>query len=116
MLCTGASQQERALPSLQAVGSVPFPRQTSPPYCSAWPLTACPVVEQHEEKAVPHTPRRLFGMIISFDVRCGAPAADAVCAGLQLIQTATSLGAVESTIETRARAGAGAPAALAFAV
>ena len=31
-----------------------------------------------------------------------APAADAVCAGLQLIQHATSLGAVESTIERRA--------------
>jgi hypothetical protein len=33
---------------------------------------------------------------------CGIPAADAVCAGLQLIQHATSLGAVESTIERRA--------------
>jgi cystathionine gamma-synthase len=31
-----------------------------------------------------------------------APAADAVCAGLQLIPHATSLGAVESTIERRA--------------
>src|ERR1017187_6134990 len=31
-----------------------------------------------------------------------ARAADAVCAGLQLIQHATSLGAVESTIERRA--------------
>jgi cystathionine gamma-synthase len=35
-------------------------------------------------------------------VRGGAPAADAVCAGLHLIQHATSLGAVESTIERRA--------------
>ena len=43
-----------------------------------------------------------FGTIISFDVRGDAPAADAVCAGLQLIQHATSLGAVESTIERRA--------------
>src|SRR5204862_963141 len=43
-----------------------------------------------------------FGTIISFDVRGGASAADAVCAGLQLIQHATSLGAVESTIERRA--------------
>lgn len=43
-----------------------------------------------------------FGTIISFDVRGNAAAADAVCAGLQLIQHATSLGAVESTIERRA--------------
>jgi len=43
-----------------------------------------------------------FGTIISFDIRGGADAADAVCARLQLIQHATSLGAVESTIERRA--------------
>jgi cystathionine gamma-synthase len=43
-----------------------------------------------------------FGTIISFDVRGGASAADGVCTGLQLIQHATSLGAVESTIERRA--------------
>ena len=43
-----------------------------------------------------------FGTIISFDVRGDASAADAVCAGLQLIQHATSLGAVESTMERRA--------------
>jgi len=43
-----------------------------------------------------------FGTIVSFDVRGDASAADAVCAGLQLIQHATSLGAVESTIERRA--------------
>ena len=43
-----------------------------------------------------------FGTIISFDVHGDSAAADAVCAGLQLIQHATSLGAVESTIERRA--------------
>lgn len=43
-----------------------------------------------------------FGTVISFDVRGGAGAADAVCARLRLIQHATSLGAVESTIERRA--------------
>lgn len=43
-----------------------------------------------------------FGTIISFDVRGDAAAADAVCARLRLIQHATSLGAVESTIERRA--------------
>jgi cystathionine gamma-synthase len=43
-----------------------------------------------------------FGTIISFDVHGDSAAADAVCARLQLIQHATSLGAVESTIERRA--------------
>ena len=43
-----------------------------------------------------------FGTIISFDVHGDAAAADAVCARLRLIQHATSLGAVESTIERRA--------------
>jgi cystathionine gamma-synthase len=43
-----------------------------------------------------------FGTIISFDVRGDAAAADGVCARLKLIQHATSLGAVESTIERRA--------------
>lgn len=43
-----------------------------------------------------------FGTIVSFDVHGDAAAADAVCARLRLIQHATSLGAVESTIERRA--------------
>jgi cystathionine gamma-synthase len=43
-----------------------------------------------------------FGTIISFDIRGSAEAADAVCVRLRLIQHATSLGAVESTIERRA--------------
>ena len=43
-----------------------------------------------------------FGTIISFDIRGDAATADTVCSELQLIQHATSLGAVESTIERRA--------------
>jgi cystathionine gamma-synthase len=43
-----------------------------------------------------------FGTIISFDVRGGAADADAVCRSVRLIRHATSLGAVESTIERRA--------------
>jgi len=43
-----------------------------------------------------------FGTIVTFDVRGDAFAADAVCSSLQLIQHATSLGSVESTIERRA--------------
>lgn len=43
-----------------------------------------------------------FGSIISFDVVGGAEAADAVCRHVRLIRHATSLGAVESTMERRA--------------
>lgn len=42
-----------------------------------------------------------FGAMISFDVRGDASTADAVCSRLQLIEHATSLGSVESTIERR---------------
>ncbi len=43
-----------------------------------------------------------FGTIISFDLAGGAEAADAVCRNVRLIRHATSLGAVESTMERRA--------------
>lgn len=43
-----------------------------------------------------------FGTIISFDLLGGAEIADAVCQNVKLIRHATSLGAVESTIERRA--------------
>lgn len=43
-----------------------------------------------------------FGTIVSFEVRGGAAAADAVCRRVRLIRHATSLGAVESTMERRA--------------
>ncbi len=43
-----------------------------------------------------------FGSIISFDVLGDAQVADAVCERVQLIRHATSLGAVESTMERRA--------------
>ncbi|MDH3401684.1 MAG: PLP-dependent transferase [Chromatiales bacterium] len=43
-----------------------------------------------------------FGTIISFDIQGGAEAADAMCTSVGLIQHATSLGAVESTMERRA--------------
>ena len=43
-----------------------------------------------------------FGSIISFDVRGGAEEADAVCRNVRLVHHATSLGAVESTMERRA--------------
>lgn len=43
-----------------------------------------------------------FGTIISFDLLGGAGFADGVCRNVRLIRHATSLGAVESTIERRA--------------
>lgn len=65
-------------------------------------LTRYPGLASHPTHA---TARRVlggFGTIISFDVRGGAEAADAVCSNVRLIRHATSLGAVESTIERRA--------------
>lgn len=52
-----------------------------------------------------NTARRVlkgFGTIISFDLKGGAEVADEVCQNVRLIRHATSLGAVESTIERRA--------------
>src|SRR5713226_5571983 len=65
-------------------------------------LTRYPGLANHPTHEAARRQLKGFGTIISFDVRGDAPAADAVCAGLQLIQHATSLGAVESTIERRA--------------
>ena len=65
-------------------------------------LTRYPGLASHPTHQSARRQLKGFGTIISFDVRGDARAADAVCAGLQLIQHATSLGAVESTIERRA--------------
>ncbi|HUK16085.1 MAG TPA: PLP-dependent transferase [Bryobacteraceae bacterium] len=65
-------------------------------------LTRYPGLTSHPTHDAARRQLKGFGTIISFDVRGDAPAADSVCAGLQLIQHATSLGAVESTIEGRA--------------
>lgn len=54
-----------------------------------------------DEAWMDRSPSR-FGTVISFDVRGGAREADNVCSALKLIEHATSLGAVESTIERRA--------------
>jgi len=65
-------------------------------------LTRYPGLASHPTHEAARRQLQGFGTIISFDVRGGARNADAVCAGLQLIQHATSLGSVESTIERRA--------------
>lgn len=61
-----------------------------------------PGLASHPNHAVARAQLGGFGTIVSFDVRGGAAAADAVCAGVGLVRNATSLGAVESTIERRA--------------
>jgi cystathionine gamma-synthase len=65
-------------------------------------LTRYPGLASHPTHQAARRQLKGFGAIISFDVRGGTRAADGVCTGLQLIQHATSLGAVESTIERRA--------------
>jgi cystathionine gamma-synthase len=64
--------------------------------------TRYPGLATHPTHAVARRQLKGFGTIISFDVRGDASAADAVCTRLELVQHATSLGAVESTIERRA--------------
>jgi cystathionine gamma-synthase len=65
-------------------------------------VTRFPGLSTHPTHEAARRQLKGFGTIISFDVRGGAAAADATCAALQLIQHATSVGAVESTIERRA--------------
>lgn len=65
-------------------------------------VTRYPGLPTHPTHRIAREQLRGFGTVISFDVQGGAATADAVCARLQLIQHATSLGAVESTIERRA--------------
>lgn len=64
--------------------------------------TRYPGLPTHPTHAIARAQLMGYGTIISFDVRGDAVAADKVCSHLRLIQHATSLGAVESTIERRA--------------
>ncbi len=61
-----------------------------------------PGLASHPTHAVAKRVLKGFGTIISFDMHGRAEVADAVCRHVQLIRHATSLGAVESTIERRA--------------
>jgi cystathionine gamma-synthase len=65
-------------------------------------LTRYPGLPSHPTHEIAKRQLRGFGTIISFDIQGGAEAANAVCANVGLIQHATSLGAVESTMERRA--------------
>lgn len=64
--------------------------------------TRYPGLTTHATYAAAKRQLRGFGSMMSFDVKGDAAAADAVCRALRLVQHATSLGAVESTIERRA--------------
>jgi len=61
-----------------------------------------PGLPSHPTHATARRVLKGFGTIISFDLRGGAEFADSVCRNVRLIRHATSLGAVESTIERRA--------------
>lgn len=73
-------------------------------------LEAHPLVARVRYPGLPSHPthetaRRVlrgFGTVLSFEVRGGAELADAVCRNTALVRHATSLGAVESTMERRA--------------
>lgn len=65
-------------------------------------LVRYPGLETHPTHAVASEQLGGFGTILSFDVAGGALQADHVCRRVRLIRHATSLGAVESTIERRA--------------
>lgn len=65
-------------------------------------VTRYPGLASHPGHQLAKTLLNGFGSMISFDVKGGATAADAVCANVRLIRHATSLGSVESTMERRA--------------
>lgn len=69
---------------------------------SAVELTRYPGLASHPTHATAKRVLKGFGTIISFDVRGDAEAAEKVCRSVELIRHATSLGAVESTMERRA--------------
>jgi cystathionine gamma-synthase len=61
-----------------------------------------PGLKRHPQHELAASQLAGFGTMISFDVAGGAAAADAVCRAVRLIRHASSLGAVESTMERRA--------------
>jgi cystathionine gamma-synthase len=61
-----------------------------------------PGLPSHPTHATAKRVLKGFGTIISFDLLGGAECADGVCRNVRLIRHATSLGAVESTMERRA--------------
>jgi cystathionine gamma-synthase len=71
----------------------------------AHPQVTCvryPGLPSHPTHATAKRVLKGFGTIISFDLLGGAEVADRVCRNVRLVRHATSLGAVESTMERRA--------------
>ena len=64
--------------------------------------TRYPGLPSHPTHGLARRQQQGYGTMISFDVRGGAEAADAVCSRIALIRHATSFGAVESSMERRA--------------
>jgi cystathionine gamma-synthase len=62
-----------------------------------------PGLPSHPSHGLAREQLKGFGSMLSFDVRGSAEEAEAVCTRLRLVHHTTSLGAVESTIERRAR-------------
>jgi cystathionine gamma-synthase len=61
-----------------------------------------PGLESHRSHCLARAQLDGYGTMISFDLAAGAEEADLVCAHVELISHATSLGSVESTMERRA--------------
>ena len=95
----GARTMALRLERAQASAMILAERLTSHPGVACTPY---PGLSTHATHSIARTQLKGYGTIISFDVRGDAAAADEVCSRVRLIQHATSLGAVESTIERRA--------------
>ncbi|MBX3357251.1 MAG: PLP-dependent transferase [Phycisphaeraceae bacterium] len=61
-----------------------------------------PGLSSHPQHKLASTFMRGFGGVVAFEIHGDAAQADVVCASLKIVRHATSLGAVESTIERRA--------------
>jgi len=95
----GARTMGLRLARMQATAMTLAQRLATHPAVTA---TRFPGLPTHDGYETARHQMRGFGTIISFDVRGDATAADEVIARLKLIEHATSLGSVESTIERRA--------------
>jgi cystathionine gamma-synthase len=95
----GARTMALRLERAQATAMILADRLSSHPGVAR---TRYPGLSSHPTHAIARAQLNGYGTIISFDVRGDAATADAVCSRLWLVQHATSLGAVESTIERRA--------------
>jgi cystathionine gamma-synthase len=95
----GARTMALRLERAQANATILAERLSSHP---AVAFTRYPGLSTHPTHLIARAQLKGYGTIISFDVRGDAAAADKVCSSVRLVQHATSLGAVESTIERRA--------------